>query len=141
MMVNRRRVSLLRSSGFTLIELMIVVAIVGILAAIAYPSYMDHMRKGRRASAQSYLATLAQQEQQYLIDSRSYTASAAALGYTSTPSDVAPYYTIAIAPADGPPPTFTITATPIGTQAVDTCGTLSINNAGTKTASSGTSCW
>ena len=53
--------------GFTLLELMIVVAIVGILASIAYPSYMDHVRKGNRAKAQAFLMDVAQRQQNYLL--------------------------------------------------------------------------
>jgi type IV pilus assembly protein PilE len=120
-----------RLRGFTLIDLMITVAMVGILAAIAYPSYTNYMVKSRRSSAQTYLMDVAQAEQQYLLDSRSYATSLTALNMTA-PSSVAPYYTIAITASDGPPPTFTATATPIpgAPQASDV--TLSIDNTGMK---------
>nr|WP_256441776.1 type IV pilin protein [Cupriavidus sp. AcVe19-6a] len=118
--------------GFTLIELMITVAIIAILAATAYPSYISHVIKGRRAAAQASLMDIAQRQQQYLLDSRSYAGSLATLNVTP-PTDVTAYYTISIAAVAGSPPTFTVTATPItGTsQANDV--TLSINNAGVKT--------
>jgi prepilin-type N-terminal cleavage/methylation domain-containing protein len=57
-----------RTRGFTLIELMIVVAIVAILAAVAYPAYTSHVRKAHRAAAQSCLMDLAQKQTQYLLD-------------------------------------------------------------------------
>lgn len=129
------------AAGFTLVELMIVVVIVGILAGVAFPSYQDHVRKGHRASAQAYLMDLAQRQQQYFLDNRSYADNAPALGYASTPPDVAPYYTVAVAAPGGPPPTFAITATPTGSQTADSCATLAINSAGTKSASAGSKCW
>lgn len=116
--------------GFTLIELMITVVIIGILAAIAVPSYQSYMLKGRRASAQSHLMDIAQRQQQYLLDARSYAATLSALNMT-TPSDVSAYYAITIAAAADTPPTFTITATPSGVQAAD--GALTISNTGVKT--------
>jgi len=76
--------------GFTLIELMVTVAVVGILSAIAYPSYQNAIIKNRRASAQAHLADIAQREQQYLIDNRSYTDSLTTLSVT-TPTDVSSY--------------------------------------------------
>ncbi len=119
-----------KHTGFTLIELMITVVIIGILAAIAFPSYQSHLLKGRRASAQSHLMDIAQRQQQYLLDARSYAADLPTLNM-NTPTDVSTYYTIAVAAAAGTPPSFTITATPTGTQATD--GALTINNTGVKT--------
>lgn len=127
--------------GFTLIELMIAVVIVGILAAVAVPSYQDHVRKGRRAAAQAYLMDLAQKQQQYFVDSRAYAAAATALGYAATPSDVAPHYTVTIAVDGGPPPGFTLQAAPIGAQAGDQCGTLTLTSTGAKLSSAGSNCW
>jgi prepilin-type N-terminal cleavage/methylation domain len=59
-----------RTRGFTLLEIMIVVAIVGILAAVVLPSYQNQMRKSRRASAQSHLMDIASKEQAYFLDTR-----------------------------------------------------------------------
>ncbi|HEV8553405.1 MAG TPA: type IV pilin protein [Casimicrobiaceae bacterium] len=119
--------------GFTLVELLIVLAVLAILAAIAYPSYQAQIRKGHRAAAQSYMMDLAQREAQYLLDARAYASTEAALSYTTTPADVAPYYTLSIAAPVVSPPAFTITATAIGAQVAD--GALTIDNQGTKTPS------
>nr|WP_298144357.1 type IV pilin protein [uncultured Pseudomonas sp.] len=121
-----------RQSGFTLIELMIVVGIIGVLAAIAYPNYQKYIIKSNRADAQAFLMELAQKQQQFLIDTRSYAGSVALLN-ASTPTSVARNYTITFTNISaGPPPTFTITAAPNAgtTQAGD--GNLSIDQAGNK---------
>lgn len=129
-----------KQAGFTLVELMITVAVVGILAVTAYPTYQNFLLKGNRAAAQSHLMDIAQRQQQYLMDARSYAGSVAALNMT-TPTEVSNYYTIAIVTAAGTPPTFTATATPSGKQTADTCGTMSLDNNGAKTAAQTTGCW
>lgn len=63
-----------RLSGFTLIEVMVVVAIVGILAAVAYPAYTDQVRKGRRAEARAALVNLLQQQERFLTQHNTYAA-------------------------------------------------------------------
>lgn len=125
--------------GFTLIELMIAVAIVGVLVAIAYPSYQNSLIKGTRGAAKAYLMEVAQKQQQYLLDNRTYFAAANAtelkdLG-VPVPAEVSQYYTVVAAAPAGNPPTFTVTATPLASGRMKDDGPLSIDNAGTKSPS------
>lgn len=121
-----------KGKGFNLIELMITVAIIGILAAIAYPSYVNSMVKGSRGAAQAFMMEVAQRQQQYFLDNRGYSASLSDLGMTA-PSDVSSYYSVTVALVSGPPPGFTITATPkSGTRQVKD-GALTLNQAGNRT--------
>ncbi|MFP5398250.1 MAG: type IV pilin protein [Gammaproteobacteria bacterium] len=135
-----------RSRGFTLIELMITVAIIAILAAVALPNFQDYVRKGRRADAQSFLLEVAARQQHFLVDRRAYsdsitkTPAEGGLGMT-LPSNVDPHYTIAlVADNAARPPAFTLTATPKGAQATEKCGEMTLNHAGAKTAKKA-GCW
>jgi type IV pilus assembly protein PilE len=122
-----------KARGFTLIEIVITVAIVGILVAIAVPSYQGQLRKGRRAEAQAFITQVAQKEQQYLLDARAYAVGGTALADLSLtpPTTVSDHYAIRIA-AGATTPSFTITATPTSTvQSPD--GTLTLTHTGAKT--------
>lgn len=118
--------------GFTLIELMTAALIIAVLAAIAYPTYMNQSKKGRRSNAEALLMDMAQRQQQFFMDSRTYAATVATLNVT-VPTTVSNFYNLTVVTAAGPPPTFTLTATPIagGAQAGDV--TLTIDNTGAKT--------
>jgi type IV pilus assembly protein PilE len=127
------------TKGFTLIELMITVAIVGILAAIAYPSYTEQIRKNRRADAKAVLLELTQWMERFYTENSRYdqnrAGTAVALPFAKSPKEGGPasgYYTIALAtPAQNQ---FTLTATPAGPQVGDTCGNLTLDRAGVKCA-------
>jgi type IV pilus assembly protein PilE len=118
--------------GFTLIELMIAVAVIGILTAIAFPSYKSHLVKSRRSTVQTTLLDLAQRQQLYLMDARRYATSLTELNVTLS-SDVTPYYSISVAASEGPPLTFTVTATPVSGSSQYGDVTLSIDQTGLKT--------
>jgi len=130
--------------GFTLIELMIVIAIVGILAGIAYPSYMDHVRKGNRAKAQTFLMDVAQRQQSYLIVHRQYATSLTQLGFgdgngvlalgpeltaLSSAYDIANSNMGAVA---GPPPSFNMTLNPKSGSMQVSDGSLCLSNTGAR---------
>jgi len=130
--------------GFTLIEVMITVAIIGILAAIAIPNYTRYITQGNRTAAESFMFEVASMQERYLVDNRAYGANLTALGYTTLPASVAPNYQITVT-ATAAPPAYLITATPVNGQAnQDTaCGVLTLNNTGDKTAAGTTpsNCW
>jgi type IV pilus assembly protein PilE len=115
--------------GFTLIELMIVVAVIGILAAIAYPSYQDSLRKSRRADAYTSLLSLQMDQEKYRANNTTYAADIATLGSSATSDEG--YYTIAITASSASGFTATASAVTGTSQAGDTgCGTITINQNG-----------
>ncbi|AMO69385.1 type IV pilus assembly protein PilE [gamma proteobacterium BDW918] len=133
-----------RQRGFTLIELMITVAIIAIISMIAMPSYRDYVERANRSAATSYLLEVANLQERRFLDARAYAADMTALG-ASPPSEVATNYTVTTAGDNTTaPPSYTITATPksSGTQSGDSCGTLTLNSQGEKGHASGASrCW
>ena len=119
------------SRGFTLIELMIVIAIVGILAGIAYPSYMDHVRKGNRATAQAVLMELAQRQQNFLMTRRRYAISLSELG-AQVDADVSGMYDLTLGSLEGPPPSFNLLLTPKSGSMQEPDGSLCLSNTGVR---------
>lgn len=145
------------AKGFSLIELMIAVAVVVILTAVAIPTYKSYILQSHRAAAKTALLDMASREEKYYATNNNYDNTLTALGYTSvsgTPASIQvpnnsseDYYSVSasVTAATGTTPaTFTLTAAPIGTQQSDSCGTYTLTNLGvqsvTGTTSSG-SCW
>lgn len=137
---NTHAISKNRSySGFTLIELMVVVAVIAILVAVGLPSYQSYIIRANRSAAQQFMLGIASRQEQYLLDARTYTATLGAGGLGLTPSDwdctsnaaqcTNSRYTITVAVPTAT--TYTITATATGAQVSD--GNLMLDNLGTKT--------
>jgi type IV pilus assembly protein PilE len=129
-----------RSKGFTLIELMIVVAIIAIVASIAVPSYSEYIMRSRRTEAKAAL------QQAAIWLEKAQTASgvypvALPTSLSGVPSGL---YTITIAFAAG---VYTLTATPTGAQATDKCGAFTLDAVGARNVVGATSpmdrtqCW
>ncbi|MGH8158331.1 MAG: type IV pilin protein [Rhodanobacter sp.] len=156
----QRKLTWRKANGFTLIELMIVVAIVAILAAIAIPAYQKQILQSRRTSAKTALLDLSGREERYYAANNTYDASLSDLGYAATGgalqvpnSSNEDYYSVAIAvtaAAGTTPASYVATAVPVNSQAADAtggCGTYSITdlgvqgNTGTNTGPGGSGCW
>ena len=124
-----------RSRGFTLVELMVVCAIIAVLTAIAVPSYAAYMKQSRRGSAEATLMDIAQREQQYLLDQRAYAPDVVTLGAT-IPPEVKAYYNVVATPGGGNPPSFVASATPLPGTAQAGDYTLTLDYTGAKTPTS-----
>ena len=133
----------MKNPGFTLVETLVVIAIISIIVAIALPNYQDSVRKARRADAKKDLVGIAGFAERIFTESGSYNSDldsdgdvdlVAAAAEASGRSDG---YTYTVAVAAG---THTITATPTSTQAADPCGTMTITQTGQTTAAEAY-CW
>ncbi len=117
-----------KNKGFTLIEVMIVVAIIGILAAIAYPSYDEYVKRGNRAEGQAFLNEVAARQERYFSQNNAYVTSVddiSKLGLSKSSSETGKY-TLSIGTDNG----YTLTA---NQQFNDTkCGNLTLNAQGVK---------
>ena len=140
------------SRGFTLIELMSVVAILAVLAAVAIPTYRNYNIKANRSAAAQVMLNISNREEQYLLDARAYTdilgpaglnitgegwtcANAAATGCSNN------FYTVTIAVTAATPPTYTVTGTPAAASYQAADGILTLTSAGAKSRSAGDGKW
>ncbi len=142
------------AGGFTLIELMVVVAILAILAAVAIPSYQNYNKRANRSAAAQIMLNIQNREELYILDARAYSGNVGSAGlniahdgWTCTNDATVPsastcssnFYTVSVALVAGPPPSYTITAVPRagtyqagGSTPADTDGTLTLTSAGTR---------
>ncbi|MEH6395263.1 type IV pilin protein [Pseudoalteromonas sp.] len=133
----------LKQLGFTLIELMITVAILGIIASIALPSYFEHVKRTARTEAITSLLDAANRQEQFFVDNRQYTTNLDNIGVV-TPTEHG-FYTIK-ADVDNDAGTFSFTATPVAGPPLqdEDCKTFTIDDAGLKTATpkaNSAMCW
>ncbi|GAB2526025.1 type IV pilin protein [Microbulbifer agarilyticus] len=136
-----------KQTGFTLIELMIVVAIIGIISAIAYPSYMESVRKSNRADAKATLNDVAHRLQRCFTTYSAYDNANCSVATTLDGGTIASaegMYSVSATTLTAT--TYTLTAAPVAgtSQAADTkCGSLTLTNAGIRNASGpyGADCW
>lgn len=143
-----------KQQGVTMMELMIVVAIVGLLSAIAYPNYTRFVAKSKRASSASVMLQVADRQQQFFMDNKQYATVMTSLGYETdtitindngsvvTAGDSKRTYSLSL--TDASATAYTILATPQLSQATSDydCGNLTLTDAGIKGHSgAGDNCW
>ncbi len=143
-----------RQLGYNLMELMIVVVIIAIISSIAYPSYTQYIVSSKRTTAASALLRVADRQQQFFMDNKSYTGDLTNLGFAANPwvlsdtgnsvaaGDADAVYSISLSNVTAI--TYTATAAPLhGQLARDTeCGSLALDQAVTKSNSAGgDDCW
>jgi type IV pilus assembly protein PilE len=142
------------SAGVTLLELLMVVAIVGILAAVGYPSYTQYIVRSNRAVAKSVLLQVAERQEQFFADRKTYAATLTDLGYATNPINIdnkgaeingsSKDRIYAVRLSDLSATTFTVNAAPLLRQAAqDTdCQTMQLTHTGVRTQTgAGTNCW
>lgn len=143
--------------GFTLIEVLIAIAVVSILAAVAYPSYVQHGVRAHRKAAQSFLLSIANAQERHLMDARNYAfdtvaCDGSALGVLklSSPRELSGVYSLCVLPVEGNTLAYSLEARPLGAQKTNdvkygNCANLLYDHTGKKDVSGGTgtaaACW
>ena len=137
-----------RQHGFTLMELMIVVAIVGILAGVAFPAYKAYVDRAKRSEGKAFLMEIAARQERYYFDNNSYATDARELGYGSTTpkSDESHYVLdnpIAVGDTASITTSYKLKIKTVSPWVDDTCGTfLTLDSKGAQGSDSGNSiCW
>lgn len=139
-----------KTTGFTLVELMIVVAVISILAAVALPSYSSYVARSKRAEVRAEMLKAEGWLERYYTENNRFTSGTAASDtavpsgfsarFGSVPASGNANYTISLTVANNPP-SYTITATRTGSMASDSCGNYTKTNTGSLAASgTGTNC-
>lgn len=140
-------------SGFTLIELMVTVAVIGILAAIAYPSYQEYVKRANRADAKAVLLETAQVLERNFTEANRYdqtsagaTIDSAWLPFQQSPKTGTAKYTIKFAASMPTQASYTLEAVPTGTMTSDACETYTLTHVGVKGVSAAATktageCW
>ncbi len=138
------------TSGYTVIELMLVVAVVSVLAAIGFPSYQESVRKSARKMGNATLIEVAGRQEQYFVNNKQYASDLTNLGYpangfyidkkgqTYSAAGNGTVYLLEIAASSAT--TYTLQAVPQSGQSSDSCGTLSYTNAGLRSPTTD-NCW
>lgn len=133
-------------AGFTLIEVLVAIAILGILATIAIPAYTEHLARGRRAEGRAALLATLQQEERFFASNNVYTANLAANGFTTTSGENAgnAHYDLSAAACAGSTAAACVVVSATPRLADARCGTLTVSTAGARgssVAGAAAQCW